>query len=195
MGDAPVNAPLYDGPARDAPVADASVSDAAVRTAPAADVPSARGPADRGGPTPCGPGGERLALAIPSRVSEIERVVEAVVARCVAREFPRRAVALNVPVALTEALANAIVKGNGEDAAKHVEVVACLDDGALVVEVRDEGAGFDLEASTNGPDDENFLEREDGRGLYLMRQLMDRVEQYAAPERGNVVRLTLRRRA
>ena len=143
--------------------------------------------------SPCGPGGERISLAIPSRVSEIERVVEVVVARCAAREFPRRAVALNVPVALTEALANAIVNGNGEDAAKRVRLDACLDDRELVVEVQDEGAGFDLDASTHGPDEPDFLEREDGRGLFLMRALMDCVEQFAAPDRGNVVRMTLRR--
>jgi serine/threonine-protein kinase RsbW len=143
-------------------------------------------------PSPCGPGGERISLAIPSRVTEIEGVVETVVARCVAREFSRRAVALNVPVALTEALANAIVKGNGEDAGKRVRVDACLDDCALVVEVYDEGAGFDLDASTHDPGELDFLEREDGRGLFLMRALMDRVEQYSAG-RGNVVRMTLRR--
>ena len=145
--------------------------------------------------SPCGPGGERISLAIPSRVSEIEHVVDAVVARCAAREFPRRAVALNLPVALTEAIANAIVNGNREDAAKCVRVDACLDDGALVVEVQDEGGGFDLDASTHGPAESDFLEREDGRGLFLMRALMDHVEQYAAPDRGNVVRMTLRRSA
>ena len=145
---------------------------------------------------PCGPDGERFAVAIPSDVTRIEGVVETVVARCVARDFPRRACALNVPVALTEALANAIVNGNGEDAAKHVEVRGCLDDRALVLDVYDEGGGFDLEARTNRPGDPGFQEREDGRGLFLMRSLMDRVEQFAAPDRGgNVVRLTLRRSA
>jgi serine/threonine-protein kinase RsbW len=127
-------------------------------------------------------------------VSEIEAVVEAVVARCAAREFPRQAVALKLPVALTEALANAIVNGNGEDAAKCVRVDACLDDCELVVEVHDEGTGFDLEGSMHGPGESDFLEREDGRGLFLMRALMDRVEQFAV-ERGNVVRMTLRRGA
>jgi serine/threonine-protein kinase RsbW len=109
----------------------------------------------------------------------------------VAHEFPRRATALNVPVALTEALANAIVNGNREDAAKRVRIDACLHDGELVLEVHDEGAGFNLDASTRGPGESDFLEREDGRGLFLMRALMDRVEQYAEP-RGNVVRMTLR---
>jgi serine/threonine-protein kinase RsbW len=145
--------------------------------------------------SPCWPGAERFALAIPSEVGQIEGVVDALVARCAARDFPRRACALNVPVALSEALANAIVNGNHEDAAKRVQVRACLDDLALVVEVHDEGAGFDLDASTNGPGDADFLEREDGRGLFLMRALMDRVEQFPAPHRGNVVRMTLRRLA
>ena len=144
---------------------------------------------------PCGPGGERFAVAIPSDVARIEGVVETVVARCAARDYPRRACALNLPVALSEALANAIVNGNGEDAAKRVEVRGCVDDRELVVEVHDEGPGFDLAGLTNRPGDPGFVDREDGRGLYLMQTLMDRVEQYAAPDRGNVVRLTLRRRA
>ncbi len=70
-----------------------------------------------------------------------------------------------------------------------------MDDRELVVEVHDEGPGFDLAGLTNRPGDPGFVEREDGRGLYLMQSLMDRVEQYAAPDRGNVVRLTLRRQA
>jgi serine/threonine-protein kinase RsbW len=146
---------------------------------------------DRG---PCGPGGERFDVAIPSDVARIEGVVETVVAHCAARDYPRRACALNLPVALTEALANAIVNGNREDAGKRVQVRGCVDDRELVVEVHDEGPGFDLAGLTNRPGDAGFVEREDGRGLYLMQTLMDRVEQYAVPDRGNVVRLTLRRR-
>ena len=141
----------------------------------------------------CGPGGDPFRVAIPSDVSQIERVVETIVARCAAHDFPRRACALNVPVALPEALANAIVNGNGRDAAKHVEVRGCVDDLALVVEVHDEGAGFDLARHTNRPGDPGFVDREDGRGLFLMQALMDRVEQFADPRHGNVVRLTLRR--
>ena len=71
-------------------------------------------------PDPCGPEGDAFALGIPSDVRQIEGVVETVVARCVARAFPRRACALNVPVALTEAIANAILNGNGEDAGKRL---------------------------------------------------------------------------
>jgi serine/threonine-protein kinase RsbW len=95
-------------------------------------------------------------------------------------------------VALTEALSNAILCGNGEDAAKHVRVRAEVRDGQLILEVEDEGAGFDLESCTEDPTLPENLEREDGRGLFLMHRLMDRVERYRND--GNVVRLTLRRR-
>ena len=132
-----------------------------------------------------------IELDIPSDVRFIERVVERVQRECQVMEFGRRHVMLNVPVALTEALSNAILRGNRDDPSKSVHVRASVDSDRLVVEVRDEGAGFDLDACTvdAGPD---TVEREDGRGLFLMRKLMDRVERVTS-EPGNTVRLTLNR--
>jgi serine/threonine-protein kinase RsbW len=60
-----------------------------------------------------------------------------------------------------------------------------------VLEVADEGGGFDLEGYTADPTTPENIHREYGRGLYLMRRLMDRVERFT--DGGNVVRLTLRR--
>jgi len=73
-----------------------------------------------------------------------------------------------------------------------VRVRAVVSDHALVLEVADEGTGFDLDACTIDPTSPGNLEREDGRGLFLMRSLMDRVERYA-DHAHNVVRLTLNR--
>jgi serine/threonine-protein kinase RsbW len=131
-----------------------------------------------------------LDLRIPSDVAQIEPVVAEIVRRCEAYAFNQRQLALNLPVALTEALSNAILRGNGEDAAKSVRVRVSMLDGELTVEVEDEGMGFDLDACTSDPSLPENLEREEGRGLFLMRALMDRVESYRAG--GNVVRLTLR---
>lgn len=128
---------------------------------------------------------------IPSDVQYIERVVGLVVQRCAECALPPRVCRLNVPVALTEALANAILYGNRQDPAKMVHVRAMIDERALVMEVEDEGTGFDIEESMTDPTADENLEREDGRGLYLMRQLMDHVEQFSS--RGNVVRMTLHR--
>jgi serine/threonine-protein kinase RsbW len=132
-----------------------------------------------------------LQLAIPSDVSYIERVVELVARQCEELCYDARYCSLNVPVALTEALSNAILRGNKEDTGKRVHVRVELDKDAIVLEVRDEGSGFDLQSCLVDPTDAEHLEREDGRGLFLMSRLMDRVERFTAG--GNVVRMTLRR--
>jgi serine/threonine-protein kinase RsbW len=132
-----------------------------------------------------------IELDIPNDVRHIERVVERVQRECRAMAYGPRQVMLNVPVALTEALSNAILRGNADDPSKHVHVRASVDANRLILEVRDEGGGFDLDACTVDVGIDT-VEREDGRGLFLMRNLMDRVECVSA-RRGNTVRLTLNR--
>ncbi|HET7457066.1 MAG TPA: ATP-binding protein [Gemmatimonadaceae bacterium] len=148
--------------------------------------------------TPDGPssdGGDGLRVNLefdfPSDVNYIERVVSVVIRQCEEFHFPPRQCALNVPVALTEALSNAILRGNGDDRRKKVRVRARVDQRSLVMEVADEGQGFDYAASMRDPTAPENIDREDGRGLYLMQRLMDRVERFT--DRGNVVRLTLKR--
>src|SRR5882724_10293913 len=82
-------------------------------------------------------------LDIPNDVRQIERVVERVQQACQAMAYGHRQVMLNVSVALAEALSNAILRGNADDPSKHVHVRAIIDRNRLVVEVRDEGQGFD----------------------------------------------------
>jgi serine/threonine-protein kinase RsbW len=120
----------------------------------------------------------------------IERVVEAVRAECRRLQYADHHLSLNVPVALTEAISNAILRGNREDRSKLVLVRARVDAARLVIEVLDQGAGFDLEACAADPTTPERLLDEDGRGLYLMLQLMDQVERVEA-DGGNLVRMTL----
>jgi serine/threonine-protein kinase RsbW len=138
---------------------------------------------------------ERVRLAvevdIPSDVRYIENIVAMVTRQCAQLSYAPRQLALNVPVALTEALSNAILYGNRERRDRHVHVRAEVDRERLVVEVSDEGAGFDLETAEIDPTSPENLLREDGRGLFLMRRLMDSVERF--DDRGNVIRMTLRR--
>jgi serine/threonine-protein kinase RsbW len=137
-----------------------------------------------------------LLVEIPSDVAYIERVVDLVRHSCSELAFNSRQLALNVPVALSEALSNAILRGNHEDPDKRVRVRAEVDSSRLILDVADEGERFDLDADTRDATDPENLEREDGRGLFLMRALMDQVERFdTAPgaEQGNIVRLTLSR--
>ena len=77
-------------------------------------------------------------------------------------------------VVLTEAVNNAITHGNKRNPHKRV-IVTCVRDGeALVVTVKDEGKGFNPDAVPDPIHEDNLL-RESGRGVFLMRQLMESV--------------------
>lgn len=131
-----------------------------------------------------------LDVTIPSDVRHIEKVVELVQRECILADVDPPKCALNVKVAVTEALSNAILRGN-RDRSKQVRVQARVLADAFVVEVVDEGSGFDVEESTVDPRTPENIEREDGRGLFLMRCFMDEVESFQND--GCVVRMTLRR--
>lgn len=176
------------------PAASASCSQAAHAPAMAA---FSHVPHDSSSPTPPGPGLRvSLEVEIPSDVAYIERVVDLVRNTCSELSYNSRQLTLNVPVALSEALSNAILRGNHEDPEKRVRVRAEMDTSRLVLDIVDEGDRFDIDANTRDATNPDNLEREDGRGLFLMRALMDHVERFdASPDtaRGNVVRLTMTR--
>ncbi len=130
-------------------------------------------------------------LQIPSDVEYIEGVVELARQRCRELKFSPTKCSLNVPVALSEALSNAILRGNVATGGKEVRVRAIITDTDLVFEIVDEGPGFNFDECERDCTTPENLSKEEGRGLFLMRRLMDRVESFR--DEGNVVRLTLHR--
>jgi serine/threonine-protein kinase RsbW len=79
-------------------------------------------------------------------------------------------------IALREALANAVLHGNRSDAAKKVLVRAYCDPRkGFLIAVRDEGSGFDP-AKVPDPRGDDRLHLTHGRGIFLMRELMDHIE-------------------
>jgi len=78
-------------------------------------------------------------------------------------------------VSLTEAVNNAILHGNRSNADKKVSVRCEVVPGWLLFEINDEGKGFRPDHVRNPLKEEN-LHRESGRGIFLMRTLMDKVE-------------------
>lgn len=137
---------------------------------------------------------ERREWTIASDVQAITPIVDTVQALCSAAGFSDRQCGLNIPVAITEALSNAILRGNGCDLSRCVQVAVMLDARRLIVEVTDEGDGFDFNAAQHSPDDADWLEREDGRGLFLIQALMDEVDSRRAERRrGHTLRLVLHR--
>jgi serine/threonine-protein kinase RsbW len=93
-------------------------------------------------------------------------------------------------VAVTEAVNNGILHGNKRDISKKVTVTCDCNSTALTVRVADEGPGLDPDSLPDPLSEENLL-RENGRGVFLMRSLMDNVafERFAG---GSAVIMTLK---
>ncbi len=88
--------------------------------------------------------------------------------------FPEIVWAENLPLAMDEAVTNAIRHGNGESDQKIVKIEARIEGGVLEISVQDQGEGFDPETLPD-PREEDSLFRTSGRGVFLMRNLCDEV--------------------
>lgn len=98
-----------------------------------------------------------------------------------------------VSVAVRESVINAIKHGNREDLHKQVtvefELRPPLQPEEIVVQVLDQGDGFNPEEVANPLDPENML-KASGRGIFFMRSFMDDVSIRRRPEGGMVVRMS-----
>jgi serine/threonine-protein kinase RsbW len=117
----------------------------------------------------------------------LERVLEAVQPANLGDE--RRH---DLAVAVAEALSNAAVHGHRLLAEKQVRViVGVVPNTCAVVVVSDSGPGFNMN-DVSDPTDPKRVLVPGGRGVFLMRQLVDRLEYNRA---GNRVRLSMERRS
>jgi serine/threonine-protein kinase RsbW len=81
---------------------------------------------------------------------------------------------IDILMALQEGLANAIVHGCQGDATKLVHCTVEISPSAIEFIIRDPGEGFDSTSVTESVEDGTNL-TEHGRGIHLMRELMDEV--------------------
>ena len=143
-----------------------------------------RSPATDGGDA-----GTLVTLRLPSEVACIEEAVELVTRHCLAGHDAPTNTRFRLKVVLSEALSNAIMRGNREDRGKWVDIRAELGPDAIRLEVTDEGPGFDPTAVPE-PIRPDQLDEANGRGLFLIRKLVDDVR---FNEQGNSICMTLRR--
>jgi serine/threonine-protein kinase RsbW len=81
----------------------------------------------------------------------------------------------NVLIAVTEAVNNAIEHGNRKESSMEVNVYVSDNPIEFCFSVKDQGRGFDFENLPDPTAPENIL-KENGRGIYLMKNLADEVE-------------------
>jgi serine/threonine-protein kinase RsbW len=130
-----------------------------------------------------------VTLRLPSDVTCIEEAVELVTRHCLSGHHTLKKTRFRLQVVLSEALSNAIVRGNREQSEKWVHVRAELLPDTIRVSVTDEGDGFDP-SSVPEPTHPAQIDEANGRGLFLIRKLVDAVQ---FNEQGNSICMILRR--
>jgi serine/threonine-protein kinase RsbW len=124
-------------------------------------------------------------VTLPADVTAITPVVSWVMQLIGELEFTAGK-EFEIEIALREALANAVLHGCKSDPDKKIEcsVAGDREQGILIV-VRDPGSGFDP-ASLPSPTDDSNLQAEHGRGILLIKKLMDDVKH---EQNGTVIRM------
>ncbi|MDX1503112.1 MAG: ATP-binding protein [Thermoanaerobaculia bacterium] len=117
---------------------------------------------------------ENVRLSIPSQLPNIELLVLAAGASLEHLGLDESTLEPAL-LALREAVANGVVHGNREAPEKRVEVDLRVRGGEAILQVGDQGPGFDPDEVPDPLAPENLL-RPSGRGIFLMRRMMDEVE-------------------
>ena len=99
----------------------------------------------------------------------------------------REALPCQLAVVLTEGLVNAIKHTGSTNPKKDIHVRINVSDKNLVVRIYDNGVGFDLESVPTPCFTSSGME-EKGRGIFILRSLMDTVK-YIRSDGGNVLEM------
>ena len=128
---------------------------------------------------------EKNIIKIPSDIRNLRKVSSEILGSISSYKIDESGI-FNIRLCVEEAVKNAIVHGNRSNKKLSVRVSYWINDDKLTIEVEDEGAGFDHERLPDPTADENLL-RTSGRGVYLIKRLMDEVEYN---QNGNKIRMT-----
>ena len=124
-------------------------------------------------------------LRIPSSLDRLEQVDTAVERMARAMGFNEDACA-DLGICATEAAANAILHAHKEDAGLTVEIRLERYPDRIRIAVRDHGRGFQTETVPDPTLSENLL-KVGGRGLHVIRALMDDVQVRLLPDGVQVI--------
>ena len=115
----------------------------------------------------------RIELTLPSTLATVDRMEQESERFATEHGFSEDDAA-NIAMAAREAAVNAVMHGNSYSSGKQVRVDLQCDDAAFTIRIQDEGAGFNATLLPDPLLPENIL-RSSGRGIFLMRALMDEV--------------------
>jgi serine/threonine-protein kinase RsbW len=127
-------------------------------------------------------------IKIPSSADQVATVDEFLEEWLRRRRVPEDTIA-DLAIAITELVNNAIKHGNKKNQAKKVTVRLILENGKAKAMVADEGEGFNPDIIPDPVAKENLM-KEIGRGIFIVKSLMDDVEFNFPPEGGTRVIIT-----
>lgn len=78
----------------------------------------------------------------------------------------------NLSLSFSEALSNSIIHGNKNDPNKKVKITVNVNDSKMVIIIKDEGKGFNIDSIPDPTKPENIL-KDSGRGIHIMRAFLD----------------------
>jgi len=126
-----------------------------------------------------------VTLILPNDLAEVRRVQDDIESALQANRFGDSDV-FAIKLAVEEALVNAIKHGNQLDPEKKVRVGYAVNDDRFDITITDEGPGFNP-ADVPDPLDEINIERNCGRGVFLIKSFMTSVEYHGC---GNTVAMS-----
>lgn len=116
-----------------------------------------------------------LHFSIPAESEAVGPVADAISETLTKLDVPEQK-RMEISLAVQEALVNAVVHGCKGDRSKSVTCdLQCDEQSRIVIVVRDPGPGFSPENVSDPKRNEN-LHADHGRGVYLIRELMDEVQ-------------------
>jgi serine/threonine-protein kinase RsbW len=130
---------------------------------------------------------DSVRLVIPSEPKRIAEADEFVETALRDHGVPESLIS-DLAIATSELINNAIIHGNRKDASKTVTLSLQFTPKDVTIRVQDQGNGFEPEGVPDPLAEENLL-KEVGRGIFIVRSLMDDLEFERAPEGGMVVML------
>ncbi len=116
----------------------------------------------------------RLDFLVPSKLSRILGVNRLVSFLTAEFGYPPEDCKVNLPMVMDEALSNAILHGNKGDEELKVHVRIYISSRRIIVQVEDQGEGF-IPDRVSDPTGRENIYKDSGRGIYLIRELMDSV--------------------
>jgi serine/threonine-protein kinase RsbW len=130
-------------------------------------------------------------LTIPSRIDSIAKV-ETLTEKIAKKMKFNKEDRDNLSIAVTETVNNAVIHGNKENPDKKVQISFEIEKNKLIIKVKDEGKSFDLSKLKNPLAPENLL-KENGRGVFIVKSLMDKVDYNFTDSGTEVIMIKIKR--